>query len=94
MEQSLFAEAFSEMLARDYGEVILAALYHERRALAPSPAPALSVSGCGAGVRMPAARADPARACSACAHAAGVAGCLRADVLRALCEAPAGAAQH
>lgn len=60
MELSLFAEAFSEMLARDYGEVILAALYHERRA------PLLSrfclVSGCSAGVPPPAAAAAPARA--------------------------------
>lgn len=30
MELSLFAEAFSEMLSRDYGEIILAALYKER----------------------------------------------------------------
>lgn len=60
MELSLFAEAFSEMLARDYGEVILAALYHERRA------PLLSrfclVSRCSAGVPPPAAAAAPARA--------------------------------
>ena len=36
MELSLFAEAFSEMLSRDYGEVILAALYKERCARALS----------------------------------------------------------
>ena len=36
MELSLFAEAFSEMLSRDYGEIILAALYKERCARPPS----------------------------------------------------------
>lgn len=35
MELSLFAEAFSEMLSRDYGEIILAALYKERCARPP-----------------------------------------------------------
>lgn len=35
MELSLFAEAFSEMLSRDYGEIILAALYAERCARPP-----------------------------------------------------------
>ena len=43
MELSLFAEAFAEMLSRDYGETILAALYKERCA---RPTDTALSSGC------------------------------------------------